>query len=313
MQVRLALEDPSQVFVAPEVEEALRQARPVVALESSVFAAGLPPPRRIELARTLETLVREQGAVPATVGIVGGRAIVGLSSAQIERLATGQHVDKVSRRDLGIMVACRKDGGTTVAATMRLAHLAGVRIMATGGIGGVHRGAERTFDISADLVELSHTPAAVVCAGAKALLDLKLTLEWLETAGVPVLGYRTSEFPAFYSRSSGLAVDHTVETPRQAAEVILSSWQLGLRGVIVGVPVPEDQEVDRWVVETAIQSAIDEAARAGIGGRDLTPFMLAKIGEATAEKSIDANIALLKNNARVAADIAKELCTLMAG
>jgi len=289
-----------------EVQKALNANFPLVALESALISHGLPYPQNLETARALEQAVRENGAVPATIAIIEGKIRVGLTERELERLATQERVRKVSRRDLPIAVARGEDGATTVAATMYVAALAGIEVMATGGIGGVHRG--QPFDISADLPELAQTRVAVVCSGAKSILDLPLTLEWLETHGVPILGYRTDEFPAFYSRESGLPVDARVDTPAEAARIIRTKWELGLEGgVLVTVPVPEEAELPREVAEEAIERALAAAEEREITGKALTPFLLSQIAQSTEGASVDANIALLRNNAAVAARIARVL------
>lgn len=297
------------LVLSPEVRQALRKHEALVALESNLISHGLPYPDNIKTAQLLEAAVRENGAVPATIAILDGTLHVGLTEAELHRLATEKNVHKCSRRDLPLAVALEWTGGTTVAATIYVAAMAGIRVFATGGIGGVHRG--QPFDISADLPELQQTSVAVVCAGAKAILDLPLTLEWLETHGVPVLGYGTDEFPAFYSRRSGLPVDCRVETPLQAAHVIKAKWDLGLEGAaLIAVPVPAEQELPREVVEQAIAQGLDEAVRRGIHGRQITPFLLERVGQLTGGQSIATNIALLGNNAAVAAQIARELLRL---
>lgn len=292
----------------PEVQAALDDNLPLVALESSLIAHGLPYPENIETAQRLEEVVREHEAVPATIAVIGGRIKVGLSEEDLKRLARGQGIRKVSRRDLPIVVAKGLDGATTVAATMYIASLAGIRVMATGGIGGVHRGAGQSLDISADLPELARTKVAVVCAGPKAILDLALTREWLETHGVPILGYGTEELPAFYSRSSGLPADCRVDGPEEAARIIHAKWELGLEGgVLIAVPVPAEAEIPRDVMEEAIAGALAAAEGQGIKGKALTPFLLAQLNELTDGASLRANIALLQNNAAVAAEIARAL------
>ena len=292
--------------ISPQISKALRQNSPIVALESTVIAHGLPFPHNVETALSLEEIVREEGALPATIGIIGGVLRVGLSPEEIERLATGRNVRKVSRRDLPLVVARQEDGATTVAATMWIAHQAGIRVFATGGIGGVHRG--QPFDVSADLPELAQTPVAVVCSGAKAILDLELTLEWLETHGVPVLGYGADEFPAFYSRSSGLPVDGRVDTPQEAAAVFRAQRALGLpAGLLITVPVPAEAELPAEVMEAAIAGALAAAEARGLRGKALTPFLLAEVSRRTGGASLRANLALLENNARVAAQIAVAL------
>jgi pseudouridine-5'-phosphate glycosidase len=292
--------------IQSEVQSALDANSPVVALESALIAHGLPYPRNLETAQALEQAVRENGALPATIAIIEGKIRVGLTEAELERLATQEGVRKVSRRDLPIAVARGEEGATTVAATMYVAALAGIEVVATGGIGGVHRG--QPFDISADLPELAQTRVAVVCSGAKSILDLPLTLEWLETHGVPVLGYQTDEFPAFYSRQSGLPVDARVDTPEEAARIIRTKWELGLQGgVLVAVPVPQEAELPREIAEEAIERALAAAEEQGVKGKALTPFLLSQIAQFTEGGSMSANIALLKNNAAVAARIAGAL------
>jgi pseudouridine-5'-phosphate glycosidase len=279
---------------------------PRVALESTVISHGLPYPHNLRLARRLEQTVRTQGAEPATVAVLAGQLRAGLTDLELQHLATAPNVRKVSRRDLPIVVARHLDGATTVAATMFVAHHFGIPVFSTGGIGGVHRG--WPFDVSADLPELAQTPVIVVCSGAKAILDLPLTLEWLETHGVPVVGYQTDEFPAFYSRSSGLPVDVRVEEPAEVAALYVAQRQLGLSaGLLVCVPIPAQAELARDVVEPAIQQALAEAEQTEIRGKALTPFLLARISELTGQASLHANLALLENNARVAAQIARAL------
>ncbi len=279
---------------------------PRVALESTVISHGLPYPDNLRLARRLEQTVRTHGAEPATVAVLGGQLRAGLTDLELQHLATAPNVRKVSRRDLPIVVARGLDGATTVASTMFLAHHFGIPVFSTGGIGGVHRG--WPFDVSADLPELAQTPVIVVCSGAKAILDLPLTLEWLETHGVPVVGYQTDEFPAFYSRSSGLPVDVCVEAPAEVAALYTAQRRLGLpAGLLVCVPVPAEAELPRDVVEPAIQQALAEADHAAVLGKALTPFLLARISELTGKASLRTNLALLENNARVAAQIALAL------
>lgn len=297
--------------LGPEVEAALEAGDPVVALESAVISHGLPRPHNVEAARRVEAAVREEGATPATVGIVGGRIVVGLNDDQIRTLALDEDVMKISRRDVPLAIAHRAHGGTTVAGTMIAAFLAGIRVFSTGGIGGVHRG--DADDVSADLPELAMTSIAVVCAGAKAILDLPRTREYLETAGVPVLGYGTDELPAFYTASSGLPVDARVDSPEEVASVLRVKWDLGLEGgVLIVVPPPEEAALPPDEVEAAATAAQRAADAAGITGRDLTPFMLAEIAALTGGRSLDANLALLERNARVGARIAAALNAIMA-
>ncbi len=293
----------------PEVAAALAAGRPVVALESTLIAHGMPWPQNLDTAQRLEQVVRDEAALPATIAIVQGRLKAGLSAAQLEAFARGgAGIAKVSRRDLGIIVAEGADGATTVAATMFIAALAGIRVFATGGIGGVHRGAETSLDISADLQELARTPVAVVCAGAKAILDLRLTLEYLETHGVPVLGHRCDELPAFYSRDSGLKLDRRLDSAAEIAAVLRAHWGLGLgSGVVIANPIAPEHAIARERIETAIQDALREAAAQGITGKASTPFLLARVSELTGGESLAANIALVLGNARLAAQIALAL------
>ncbi|NDJ86022.1 MAG: pseudouridine-5'-phosphate glycosidase [Chloroflexi bacterium] len=290
-----------------EVAAALSTGQPVVALESTVISHGLPWPQNLELAQELETIVRDQGAIPATIAIIAGQPCAGLSSDEIEQLARGdQPVRKVSRRDFGAVIANREYGATTVAATMLVAHRVGIKVFATGGIGGVHRG--DAGDISADLPELSHTPVAVVCAGAKSILDLPRTLEWLETYGVPVLGYGTSEFPAFYTRSSGLSLTDRVDTPSAAAAGIQAHWDFGLlSGVLVTVPIAEADAPDSASIDAYTTQALQEATEQGITGKDITPFLLERLVDLSGGETLRANLALLRQNAAVAAQIAAAL------
>jgi len=289
-----------------EVRRALDTGRAVVALESTVIAHGLPYPTNLETARAMEAIVRQHGAVPATIAVLDGKLRVGLPDAELEHLATAKGIRKVSQRDLPVVVARQEDGATTVAATATIAAWAGIQIFATGGIGGVHRNAP--FDISNDLPTLASVPVAVVCSGAKSILDLRATLEWLETAGVPVVGYTTNEFPAFYSRRSGLPVDVSVETPEEAAAVIDAGRRLGLPGgMLITVPVPVTAELPAKRLELAIASALAEAEARGIEGSASTPFLLGWIGRETGGDSLKANVALLENNTAVAAQIALAL------
>nr|WP_276522225.1 pseudouridine-5'-phosphate glycosidase [Kallotenue papyrolyticum] len=292
----------------PAVRAALEAGRAVVALESTVIAHGLPHPHNLELAREMEALVRAGGATPATIGVVAGQPTIGLDAATLARFATGAEVRKLSRRDLGVAIAAGQHGATTVAATMALAQLAGIEVFATGGIGGVHRGARDSWDVSADLTELSRTPVLVVCAGAKSILDLPATLEMLETLGVPVVGYGTETFPAFYSVSSGLRLSARVDSPDEAAAV----WRAHRRygggsGMLLVVPPPAESALPQAEVAMLIDAALAEAAQRGIQGAQVTPFLLATIAERSGGRSLTANIALLKNNARVAAAVAVAL------
>jgi pseudouridine-5'-phosphate glycosidase len=295
-----------KVILSPEVSAALAARQPVVALESTIIAHGMAYPANVETALAVEEVVRNHGAVPATIAIIAGQLKAGLSREEIERFGKeGPGIMKVSVRDLPFVVGRGLDGATTVAATMRIAAMAGIPVFATGGMGGVHRGAGETFDVSADLTEMTHSNVALVTAGAKAILDLPLTLERLETDGVPVVGYRTGEFPAFYSRSSGLKVPMRAETPGEVAAIMRSKWELGLEGaVVVANPIPEADEIPASEIEPVITAALAEAGRLGIRGKDVTPFLLAEIVKATKGRSLQANIALVKNNAKVASEIA---------
>lgn len=291
--------------VRPEIAEALAASRPVVALESTVISHGLPRPHNLETARKMEAAVRGEGAVPATIGLLDGRLIVGLTRSEIELLATAEHVGKVSRRDLAAVLNSRKPGATTVAATMIIASQAGIQIFATGGIGGVHRGAQNTFDVSADLHELARTPVAVICSGAKVILDLPRTLELLETLGVPVVGYGTSQFPAFYVQESGLPLDSRVDLPQEAARLIAVQWALGVNsGIVFCNPPPAASALPRHEVESRIDAALNSASAAGIQGKAVTPYLLDHLAKASGGRTLATNIALLISNARVAAQIA---------
>ncbi len=297
-------ERPAWLHVHPEVAAALGSGRPVVALESTVITHGLPEPVNLELARRLESEVRGAGAVPATVAVIDGRICLGVTTDELERLALSRSLMKISRRDLGTAVAQRGTGGTTVAATMIAAHAGGVQVFATGGIGGVHRGS--SGDISADLPELARTPVVVVCAGAKAILDLPRTLEWLETAGVPVLGWGTDEFPAFFTRSSGLPVSAKVKNAAETAALIRTHWGMGLHsGVLVCVPCPEEVSVPAEKVELALRTALQQAESEGVRGKQVTPYLLSRLADLSGGGTLRANLALLRNNARVAAEIAR--------
>lgn len=290
----------------PEVRAALEEGRPVVAMESTIISHGMPFPKNVETARRVEQTVRDAGAIPATCAIIGGKLKAGLNADEIELLGKeGANIPKASRRDVAYLCSRGKNGATTVASTMLIAHLAGIRIFATGGIGGVHRGASLTMDISADLQELAQTPVAVVCAGVKSILDIGLTLEYLETFGVPVLGYQTAEFPAFFTRKSGFGVDYRMETPTEIARLLEIQWSSGLRGgVLVANPIPEIFEPDAELIEQAIAEALVEADKQGIKGKAITPFLLARIEQLTEGKSLASNIELVCNNARLAGEIA---------
>jgi len=295
--------------VAPEVKKAIEEGRPVVALESTIISHGMPYPKNVETALNVEKVIRDNGAVPATIAIIGGKLKAGLSRDEIEYLGKeGQKVTKVSRRDLPVIVSKKMDGATTVATTMIVAAMAGIKIFATGGIGGVHRGAETTMDISADLEELAMTPVLVVCAGAKAILDLGLTLEYLETKGVPVIGYGTEELPAFYSRKSGFKVDYRLDTPLEIASAFNAKFDLGMKGgMLVTNPIPEQYAMDDAIINKAIDQAIEEQNAQGIKGKASTPFLLARVCELTGGDSLESNIQLVYNNAKLAAQTAVEL------
>ena len=289
--------------VAPEVAEALAAGKPVVALESTIISHGMPYPKNVETALLVEQTIRENGAVPATIAVIGGRLKAGLSKDEIEHLGkSGRAVAKASRRDLPVLVARGEDGATTVTTTMIIAHMAGIKIFATGGIGGVHRGAEVTMDISADLEELAQTPVMVVCAGAKSILDLGLTLEYLETKGVPVIGYGTEELPAFYTRKSGFGVDYRVDSPEELAAIFKAQRDLDYKGgMLVTNPIPEEYAMDKTIIDAAIEKALSEAKEQGIHGKETTPFLLAKVVELTGGDSLESNITRVLNNAKVAA------------
>lgn len=295
--------------ISPEVQAALEQNKPVVALESTIISHGMPYPQNVQTALLVEQTIRDNGAVPATIAIIGGKLKAGCTAEEIEYLGKqGRAVKKASRRDLPVLVANGMDGATTVTTTMMIAAMAGIKIFATGGIGGVHRGATTTMDISADLEELAQTPVMVVCAGAKSILDLGLTLEYLETKGVPVIGYQTDELPAFYTRQSGFGVSHRAETPKELADIFRTKLELGIKGgVLVTNPIPEEYSMPADVINLAIEQALTEANDKGISGQQVTPFLLAKIKDITGGDSLDANIQLVLNNARLAAQIAQEL------
>ncbi len=294
-----------KIQYSPEVEKAIKDHQPLVALETAVLTHGLPIPQNIELSLSLEDEVRQAGAVPATVGLLDGELHVGLTLQEVERLGQAEPgTRKVSRRDFGVTIARKENGGTTVAATMIAAHMAGIKVFATGGIGGVHRNAP--MDVSADLIELGRTPVLVVCAGAKAILDLPLTMEVLETQGVPVIGYQTNELPAFYSISSGLPLNIRVDRPEEAMEIARAQWEAGLStGVLVVVPPPADVAVPREKIEGIIEQAVHEAEEKHIIGSKVTPFLLSRVAELSGGESMKANLALLRNNARLAAQIAR--------
>ena len=296
--------------ISPEVKAALEAGKPVVALESTIISHGMPYPKNVETALLVEQTLRDNGAVPATIAVIGGRLKAGLSKEEIEYLGkTGRGVAKASRRDLPALVARGADGATTVTTTMIIAHMAGIQVFATGGIGGVHRGAETTMDISADLEELAQTPVMVVCAGAKSILDLGLTLEYLETKGVPVIGYGTEELPAFYTRKSGFGVDYRVDSPEELAAMFAAQRDLGYKGgMLVTNPIPEEYAMPKDVIDAAIEQALRECKEQGVHGKETTPFLLARVVELTGGDSLESNIKLVLNNAAVAAQTACRLC-----
>lgn len=297
------------ISISTAVEAAVRARHPVVALESTVIAHGLPAPRNVETARDCEDEVRRSGAIPATIGVVEGRAVIGLSDQQIQSIANRPGVAKVNPANLGFVIAERGWGATTVAASLSLANLAGVKVFATGGIGGVHRGAAGSFDISADLMALARYRVITVCAGAKAILDLPKTFEVLETLGVPVIGYQTDELPAFYSRSSGLKLEMRADSAERIAEIALAHWRMGfLTGVLVTVPA--EDEIPAGEIEDVVEEALEAAAREGVAGRQVTPFLLSRVAEKTAGRALGVNIALLKNNARIAGAISVALAKM---
>lgn len=297
--------------ISEEVKAALANNQAVVALESTIISHGMPYPKNVETALNVEKIVRDNGAIPATIAILNGRLKVGLSPEEIEFLGKAPNVQKTSRRDIPFIIAKGLTGATTVASTMILAAMAGIKVFATGGIGGVHRGAETSFDISADLLELAQTDVAVVCAGAKSILDIALTLEYLETNGVPVVGYQTDELPAFYTSKSGFGVDYRVDTPKELAQALKTKWDLKLKGgMIVANPIPEAYEMDPKVINDAILEAVKQQNEQGIKGKESTPFLLAKVKELTSGDSLDSNIQLVYNNAKVGAQIAVELSKL---
>lgn len=299
------------IDILPEVQEALANNLPVVALESTIISHGMPYPQNVQTARKVEATVREGGAIPATIGIIGGRIKIGLTDEELEIMGKSPDVIKVSRRDLPIVISKKLNGATTVATTMICAALASIRVFVTGGIGGVHKGAQETFDISADLMELAHTNVAVICAGAKSILDIGLTLEYLETQGVPVLGFQTEDFPAFYTPTSGYKSDYAMQSEKEIAEAMKAKWDLGLQGgLVIGNPVPRSEAMDEKTINDAIELALKEASAKGIKGKESTPFLLGKIKELTGGDSLDSNISLVMNNARVGAKIAVEYSKL---
>jgi len=294
--------------ISSEIKNALKNKLPIVALESTIISHGMPYPQNMETALKVEQIVRDNEAIPATIALLNGKIKVGLNGSEIEYLAkSGSEIVKASRRDLPYLLSQKIDGATTVASTMIAANLAGIRVFATGGIGGVHRGASESFDISADLQELANTNVAVVCAGIKAILDLGLTLEYLETFGIPVLGFQTDELPAFYTQKSGFNVNYKMESTSEIAHLLKTKWNLNLKGgVIIANPISKDKELDFKVMKEAIDKAIDEEQKSGIKGKESTPFLLNKVKEHTGGLSLDANIELVYNNAKLAAQIANE-------
>lgn len=296
---------------SPEVREAKEKKLPIVALESTIISHGMPYPQNMETAKAVEQIVRDLGAVPATIGIIKGKIKIGLTDDELEFFGTSKDIAKVSRRDFPYILSQDKHGATTVAATMICARLAGIEVFVTGGIGGVHREAENTMDISADLTELAQTNVAVVCAGAKSILDIAKTLEYLETSGVPVIGYQTDDFPAFYSRTSGYGVDYRMNSTEELAKLIRIKWDLGLQGgLVIANPIPEEEALKEQEMEMVIKNALDQAKAEGIKGKETTPFLLSKVKELTGGTSLQANIALVKHNAQVGARLAVALQAL---
>ncbi|MET4561864.1 pseudouridine-5'-phosphate glycosidase [Lysinibacillus parviboronicapiens] len=293
------------IVLSEEVKAGQEKGLPIIALESTIISHGMPYPQNVQTAREVEQIIRDNGAVPATIALIDGKIKIGLSEEELEMFGNAQGVAKASRRDLAYLLATKKLGATTVAATMICAELAGIEIFVTGGIGGVHRGAETTMDVSADLEELSQTNVAVICAGAKSILDIGLTLEYLETKGVPVVGYGTDELPAFYTRQSGFDVNFKADTPEEVAAMLRAKWQLGLRGgAVIANPIPEAEALEHEFITNIIEKALHEAEENGIQGKNVTPFLLGKVKELTEGKSLDANIALVKNNAVIGSKIA---------
>ena len=297
--------------ITPEIEEALKQGKPVVALESTILSHGMPYPENVEFAHKVEEVARNEGAIPATTAIIGGKLKVGLNEEELMIMCKAENVAKASRRDVAVYLATNQTAATTVATTMLIASLAGIKVFATGGIGGVHRGAQETMDISADLQEFAHTPVCVVSAGCKSILDIGLTLEYLETFGVPVLGYKTSEFPAFFCDTSGFGVDYKVESPNEVARILKTKWDLGLQGgVLLANPIPHEYSLDHKVIDAAIDKALEMAKEKGIRGKKTTPFLLATIKDLTGGESFASNLQLAYNNAKVASQVAVELMKL---
>jgi len=295
------------ITIHPDVQKALDENRPVVALESTIISHGMPYPKNVETAFEAERIIRENGATPATIAILNGVMKVGLTQEEIRHIGQkGLEVIKTSRRDIPILLSKKEDGATTVSATMFIASLAGIKVFATGGIGGVHRKAETTFDISADLEELATTNVAVVCAGAKSILDLGLTLEYLETKGVPVIGYKTSMLPAFYTRESDFSVNYRLDSPQEIASMLMAKWDVGLRGgVVIANPIPDEDSISKVEIDNAIFEALKKMEEEGIKGKETTPYLLARIEKLTLGRSLDSNIKLVFNNCRLASQIAK--------
>ncbi|MCR5096172.1 MAG: pseudouridine-5'-phosphate glycosidase [Erysipelotrichaceae bacterium] len=297
--------------ITPEVEKALSEGKPVVALESTILSHGMPYPENIEFAHKVEKIIRDEGAVPATLAIIAGKLKVGLNDEELELMCHGENIAKASRRDVAVYLANGQTAATTVATTMLIADMAGIRVFATGGIGGVHRGAQETMDISADLQEFANTAVCVVSAGCKSILDIGLTLEYLETYGVPVLGYQTKDFPAFYSETSGFGVDYEVKDAAEVAKILKTKWDLGLKGgVLVGNPIPHEYSMDHEVIDKVIDQALEMAKEKKIHGKATTPFLLATIKDLTGGDSLASNLQLAYNNARVASKIAVEFAKL---
>lgn len=293
------------IDISPEVKEALEKEKPVVALESTIISHGMPYPKNLETARKVEEIIKKRGAVPATIGIMKGRLKIGLTEEELLYFATEKGILKTSRRDIPYITANKLDGATTVASTMILAGMVGIKVFVTGGIGGVHRGGQDTLDISADLMEFSKTDMAVICAGAKSILDIGLTLEYLETQGVPVVGFGTEEFPAFYTRDSGYKANYRVDDATSLARIMQDKWEMNLKGgLVIGNPIPRDAELDPDFINSAIENAVILAEQKGIKGKEVTPFLLSHLKDVTKGKSLDANIELVYNNARIGADIA---------
>ena len=296
------------VEYSDEVKKAMEEGKPIVALESTIISHGMPYPQNIETAKACEEIIRENGAVPATTAIIGGKIKIGLSDEELEFMATSKDIIKASRRDFAYIVSQGLNGATTVASTIIASRLAGIKIFVTGGLGGVHRHAEVTFDISRDLEELAANDIMIVCAGCKSILDIGLTLEYLETKGVPVFGYQTDYMPAFFTRKSEFKVDYNIKNPKEAADAAKAQWELGLQGgILLTNPIPESDSMDEEKINSAIEKALVEAEEKGIHGKETTPFLLSKVLEVTEGKSLEANIALVKNNARLGAEVAKYL------